>query len=292
MMDQRFPHQAWHLRWLCAALTLLAGPLKVDCQGDDSPLPYNLVGPAPKGGRRWWEESSLENAKSLALYFDREARRYFVYTEGNIASSEKAMAMYYHVARGPTVKTICEVGFNAGHSAALFLNANPEAKVIAFDIGQFPYTLGNLQLMKDLFGDRFEYILGPSETSVPEFHRQRPEVQCDIISVDGDHSTEGTFSDLANFKPLASCRNWVLMDDAGWNSTNQAWQNSKDAGFLTQLECFADLNPRPDFQFIDFPLNRSWCLGFFNVRDQDGQCPVWFEENPNLGKTYVRPIEV
>merc|ERR1719444_529082 len=99
--------------------------------------------------KRWWEESSLDNAKSLALYFDREARRYFVYTEGNIASSEKAMAMYYHVARGPTVKNICEIGFNAGHSAALFLNANPEANLYTFDIGQFAYTHGNLRLMKE-----------------------------------------------------------------------------------------------------------------------------------------------
>merc|ERR1740138_962672 len=138
--------------------------------------------------------------------------------------------------------------------------------------------------MKDMFGDRFEYILGPSEKAVPEFHRQRPDVKCDIISVDGDHSTDGTFADLANFRPLASCRNWVLMDDAGWNSTNQAWQKAKDHNLITQVECFADLNPRPDYQFIDFPQNRSWCLGFFNIGDLDGQCPVWFEENPNLAK--------
>merc|ERR1740138_996984 len=113
--------------------------------------------------RRWWEVSSEENAKSLALYFDREARRYFVYTEGNIASSEKALSMYFNVARGPTVQNICEIGFNAGHSAALFMNANPEANLYSFDIAQFKYTLGNIQLMKELFPDRFEFILGPSE---------------------------------------------------------------------------------------------------------------------------------
>lgn len=282
--------QGW---WLSAALAL-TGPLLADGQESDGPLPYNVLPDRPSNGRPWWEESSLENAKSLALFFDREARRYFVYTEGTIASSEKAMAMYYHIARGPTVKTICEVGFNAGHSSALFLNANPQARVIAFDIGQFPYTVGNLHLMKDMFGDRFDYILGPSEKSVPEYHKRHPDVKCDVISVDGDHSTDGTFADLANFKPMASCRNWVLMDDAGWSSTNLAWQKAKDEGILTQVECFADLNPRPDFQFIDFPLNRSWCLGFLNIGDlaDADQCPVWFEGNPNLDKTYVRPIEI
>merc|ERR1712037_761980 len=107
--------------------------------------------------------------------------------------SEKAFSMYFHVARGPTVRNICEVGFNAGHSAAVFLNANPEAAVYSFDIGPFPYTRGNAELMEQLFDDRFEYIQGPSGDTVPEFHRQRPNVRCDVISVDGDHSTEGTF---------------------------------------------------------------------------------------------------
>lgn len=253
-------------------------------------LPRRAVGAERR--LRWYEESSEENAKSLALYFDREARRYFVYTEGNIASSEKAMSMYYHVARGPTVKHICEVGFNAGHSAAVFLNANPEAVLHAFDIGQFPYTRGNSDLMKELFGERFDFILGPSETTVNEFKRQNPDVHCDVISIDGDHSTEGTLADLRNFRELASCRNWVLMDDAGWNSTNTAWQRAKDEGIITQVECFADLNPRPDYQFMDFPSNRSWCIGFFNVQDRLPECPTWFEGNPNTAKTYVRPIEI
>ncbi|CAE8723588.1 unnamed protein product [Polarella glacialis] len=167
-----------------------------------------------------------------------------------------------------------------------------KADLYSFDIGQFPYTRGNAKLMKDLFPDRFTYIEGPSQESAKEFAEQRPDVKCDVISVDGDHSTEGTLADLENFRKLASCRNWVLMDDAGWNSTNSAWQMAKDAGIITQVECFADMNPKPDFQFMDFPINRSWCLGFFNVGDLDPTCPVWFKENPNTEKTYVRPIEI
>eukprot|EP00747_Dinoflagellata_sp_TGD_P165540 gnl/TRDRNA2_/TRDRNA2_186932_c0_seq1.p1 gnl/TRDRNA2_/TRDRNA2_186932_c0~~gnl/TRDRNA2_/TRDRNA2_186932_c0_seq1.p1 ORF type:complete len:283 (-),score=55.79 gnl/TRDRNA2_/TRDRNA2_186932_c0_seq1:129-977(-) len=268
--------RGWHwCRWL-AAVAVVVGPASV----------------AAEGRKRWWEESSEQNAKSLALYFDREARRYFTYTEGNIAASEKAMSMYFNTARGPSVSTICEVGFNAGHSAAIFLNANPEAKLYSFDLGQFKYTLGNIQLMKDFFADRFEYTLGPSEESVPDFHRRRPDVQCDIVSVDGDHSTEGTFRDLQNFREMASCRNWVLMDDAGWSSTNKAWQRAKDEGIITQVECFVDLNPRPDYQFMDFPENRSWCLGYFNVGDKDPDCPRWWDESPNTERTFVRPIDL
>ena len=45
---------------------------------------------------------------------------------------------YFEVARGPSVKTLCETGFNAGHSAAIWMNANPEARMFSFDLGQSP----------------------------------------------------------------------------------------------------------------------------------------------------------
>jgi len=198
--------------------------------------------------------------------------------------------MYFEIARAPNVKTICEVGFNAGHSAAIWLNANPSAHLVSFDLGQFQYTHGNAMLMKETFPDRFNIVWGESQFAVPEFAKTHPNLECDVISVDGDHSTEGTLQDLINLSKIASCRNWVLMDDAGWASTNAAWQKAKDMGILMQVECFADLAPRPDFQFMDFPENRSWCLGFFKVDRED--CPKWVEGNPNAEVTRVRPIDI
>ncbi|CAD7932613.1 unnamed protein product [Amoebophrya sp. A25] len=239
--------------------------------------------------KNWWEISSMENAESLALMFDRESRRYFVYREGHITSSRKALSMYFEIARAPFVKNICEIGFNAGHSTSIFLNANPNARVWSFDLGQFDYTIRQGDLARELFPDRFHLTLGPSQESVEEFHRLYPDITCDVISVDGDHSTEGTYTDLVNMRKMATCRNWVLMDDAGWNSTNTAWQKAKDDGIITQMECFVDMAPVPNYQFMDFPDNRSWCVGFFNVEG----CPRWFDEdkNPNEPVTRVRPIE-
>ena len=28
------------------------------------------------------------------------------------------------------------------------------------------------------------------------------------------------------------------MDDAGWKSTNMAWQQAKDEGLITQIDCY------------------------------------------------------
>ena len=67
--------------------------------------------------------------------------RYFVYREGHITSSRKALEMYFQIARSPYVKNVCEVGFNAGHSTAIFLNANPKAKIWSWDLGQKIFSI-------------------------------------------------------------------------------------------------------------------------------------------------------
>jgi hypothetical protein len=51
--------------------------------------------------------------------------------------------------------------------------------------------------------ERLKIVRGPSRETLPLFHRAHPEVQCDIISVDGDHSYEGAVIDVANLRYLA-----------------------------------------------------------------------------------------
>ncbi|CEM00687.1 unnamed protein product [Vitrella brassicaformis CCMP3155] len=205
----------------------------------------------------WWQESSLANAKSMALTMDREAKRYFSYSEGHIAESEKVLQMYFEYSRNPLVKTIYETGFNGGHSSAIFLTANPTARVISFDIGQHPYTQGNAGVLRGLYGERFQVVWGDSRNSIPYMQRMMPQLRCDLFSVDGSHSFEGALGDLLNFHRMASCRNWILMDDAGWRSVNRAWQTAKDLGIVTQLECFADTHGALNYPFIDTPDNRT-----------------------------------
>lgn len=48
--------------------------------------------------------------------------------EGTISSSEHEQQLYVGIATLPFVRTICEIGFNAGHSAQLWLAANPNAR--------------------------------------------------------------------------------------------------------------------------------------------------------------------
>ncbi len=44
-------------------------------------------------------------------------------------------------ASNPGLTTMCEVGFNAGHSALAFLVADPAFRVVSFDLGAHQYVV-------------------------------------------------------------------------------------------------------------------------------------------------------
>ena len=66
---------------------------------------------------------------------------------------------------------VCEIGFNAGHSALLMLfNNNKDIDFTIFDIGRHKYTRPTLEYLKNYFKDtNFEYIEGNSIKTIPEW---------------------------------------------------------------------------------------------------------------------------
>jgi predicted O-methyltransferase YrrM len=62
--------------------------------------------------------------------------------------------------------TILEIGFNAGHSAACFLMANPNVKILCIDINTSSYTLPCFRYLKSIFNDRIYFIESNSNNLV------------------------------------------------------------------------------------------------------------------------------
>lgn len=59
------------------------------------------------------------------------------------------------------VKLICEVGFDLGHSAGLFLlTTNPTVQLISFDTGKSEWSDGQVDYVKSMFPGRFKYVKG------------------------------------------------------------------------------------------------------------------------------------
>lgn len=115
---------------------------------------------------------------------------------------------------GSSETIVCELGFMAGHSALLFLETLPLARVISFDLADNPWSYENANFMRETYGNRFSFIPGDSFLTVPHFRAENPDVFCDIILVDGAKEPEDyRYNDILNFRQLAKPGAILLLDE-------------------------------------------------------------------------------
>jgi hypothetical protein len=138
----------------------------------------------------------------------------------------------------PGVRTICETGFNAGHSALRFLSQS-KANVIEFDDASHKYALPAAKFLSTKFPGRMMMVWGDSKTKVPEFHGKHPNTMCDIIIVDGGRDFSTTYEDLGNFAQMASRKHVLALDDtpcsAGYcMGPAQAWRELVEDGCIEE----------------------------------------------------------
>jgi predicted O-methyltransferase YrrM len=113
---------------------------------------------------------------------------------------------------------ICEIGFNAGHSAMLMLlgrNPNPIDFTI-FDIGHHSYSKPCLEYIKNYFPHvHFELIEGDSTVEMPIWIEKHPELveQYDIVHVDGGHNEHCIRNDMLNAVKLVKINGIIIIDD-------------------------------------------------------------------------------
>jgi len=142
-----------------------------------------------------------------------------------------------------SMNTVCEIGFNAGHSALAFLAAGPRTQVVSFDLGTNRAFKGSGQtysaraedFVSGVFPGRSFLIIGNSSYTVPTFAEFSHPFRCDLILVDGEHSYEQALDDLQNMKLLAqSQENIVMLDDLAHEGVNKAWKTHLELGTLTE----------------------------------------------------------
>jgi len=166
----------------------------------------------------------------------------FRLVEGHVMQDNLLAQMLQSYASTPEVKTICEVGFNGGHSALLLLLSNPSAHVYSFDISRYSYTKPAMQFVSAHFPQRFTFIEGDSAETLPAFRFERADVKCDLAIVDGSHLSPWPKKDILNFWHLASGpeSKVVMMDTAceiSWcKGPSSAWKAMKAAGIVKEIE--------------------------------------------------------
>jgi predicted O-methyltransferase YrrM len=114
-----------------------------------------------------------------------------------------------------TQGSLMEIGFNAGHSALLFLMTAPkETTMLFFDIAEHSYTKPCFEYLQREFPERqMELVIGDSKQTVPAWIQAHPERTFDLIHVDGGHDYECVRADVHSAFMASKKGTILLMDD-------------------------------------------------------------------------------
>ena len=152
----------------------------------------------------------------------------------NKQNNLKTVAMYNNK---PGSK-ICEIGFNAGHSAALFMLNAPRAEFMFFDIGEHKYTKPCYEfLLSKLPGIKSEILYGDSRVNLPVWMHSFPHQigTYDVVHVDGGHSESCATSDLSSAIMLVKKGGIVIMDDTNHPMILKCFELWEKAGILERM---------------------------------------------------------
>jgi len=107
---------------------------------------------------------------------------------------------------------MCQVGFNAGHSAAALLEHAPARSVLmSLDMVTHSYTKPLERLVQAMAAERGSthfLLAGDSADMLPKFHS----VVFDLVFIDGNHAYEAVALDLANFLVSSSSDTDLLVN--------------------------------------------------------------------------------
>ena len=159
-------------------------------------------------------------------------------SEGHICNGAKVQVSFFRefFKENPHIKTIGEIGFNAGHSSEIFLKLNPEIRVFSFDIMQHSYAKIGKKYIDLKYPKRHELIEGNSLISVPRFAQRNNLVFFDLIFIDGGHDFDTAFHDIVNMKSLASSNTLLVVDDINYKSVFEAWETSLRDGHVREIK--------------------------------------------------------
>jgi hypothetical protein len=112
--------------------------------------------------------------------------------------------------RHPEVRTVLEIGFNAGVWCEVVLKAHPTLKITSVDLGEHDYVSKAKDYIDQVFPGRHELLLGDSRDVVPTITKK-----FDVIFIDGGHFFGIPEADILNCKELAYPHTTLIIDDFG-----------------------------------------------------------------------------
>ncbi len=143
-----------------------------------------------------------------------------------------------------SIKKVLEIGFNAGHSAEIFLKNNPNIHLTSFDLNTRDCVRFGKQFIDMTYPGRHTLITGDSTLKIPEFVNLFSNQKFDLIFIDGGHDYITAMSDLLNCKKLANENTIVMMDDISTNINSDTlwaveptavWEIAKQKNIINEI---------------------------------------------------------
>lgn len=153
---------------------------------------------------------------------------------------------------------VLEIGFNAGHSAELFLQNNKDIKLVSFDLGMHDYVLPAKEYIDLTYPNRHVLVLGDSRETIPRFIKDNKGLIFDIIFIDGGHDYEIAKSDLENCLHLAHKDTIVIIDDTMFIPK---WMHTFNIGPTRSWSEFLEQNKVVELNRKDYCSGRGMCWG-------------------------------
>lgn len=177
--------------------------------------------------------------------------------EGNCENIPMQQRSLKTITRHTNIRNMLEIGFNAGHSAQIFLEANPYLHLTSYDIGEHDYVSAAKEYIDITFPGRHTLILGDSKVTVPQDKKRY-----DAFFIDGGHDYETALADMINCSKLANQNAIVMIDDI---VLKNEWIASWTVGPTRAIsECVA--NGLISELFIsEYCPGRGMIAGFYNI---------------------------
>jgi predicted O-methyltransferase YrrM len=140
--------------------------------------------------------------------------------EGNSQQIQDQVEDLINLTNAPHIN-VMEIGFNAGHSAEVFLKNNNNLTLTSFDLGIHDYVLVAKKYIDVTYPDRHKLILGDSKITIPKYLQNNKDVKFDVIFIDGGHDYVTAKTDMNNCFHFAHKDTIIILDDTiftkGWH---------------------------------------------------------------------------
>lgn len=153
---------------------------------------------------------------------------------------------------------VMEIGFNAGHSAEVFLKNNPTLTLTSFDLGHHTYVNMGKSYIDAYFPNRHNLILGDSTITVPKFIGENNGAKFDVIFIDGGHDYHIAKQDMQNCFYLSHKDTIVIMDDTIYTN---GWQQEWTIGPTIVWNEYLNENKIIELNRVDYQNGRGMSWG-------------------------------